>query len=222
MNESYDELLKSREVIRRLGIGYSTLLKKVKSGEIPHVRLGRHLRFRREDIEQYIGGPLPTSKAPEPPPAPPEPEPAPTPPPEEPLLDPDTWLEQYEAAGEPEPLPLDLFLTVPDEAFDAAEEVVPQFRTDGPIPASIVRNAPRSFLVSVFYDDAWHDEEGSGTAVGARWIVCDALWRAVHARPNLVDEDFVEALHDASLAMYRVAVDGDLRRWRESTDDSSG
>jgi excisionase family DNA binding protein len=226
MNDSYDELLKSREVTRRLGIAYSTLLKKVKNGEIPCVRLGKHLRFRREDIEQYIGAPLPSQQAapkPEPAavPAPVEPDP-PAPAPEEPLLDPDTWLERYEAAGKPEPLPLDLFLTVPDEAFDAAEEMVPQFRTEGLLAASIVRNAPRSFLVSIFYDGEWHDEDGAGAATGARWIACDALWRAVHAWPRAVDEDFVEALRAASIAMYRVAVEADAQRWRDSREHSSG
>ncbi|MCS7214578.1 MAG: helix-turn-helix domain-containing protein [Thermodesulfovibrio sp.] len=48
------ELLTPDEVIRILKITKRTLYHYTKTGIIPFVRLQRRIRFRREDIEQFI------------------------------------------------------------------------------------------------------------------------------------------------------------------------
>jgi excisionase family DNA binding protein len=217
--DKYDELLSSREVTRRLSIAYSTLRKKVNNGEIPSVRCGRNFRFRRGDIEQYIGGVLPSQQAPELV-ARPEPDPDPVPAASEEPLDDRTWLQRYEAAGRPESLPLDLFLTVPDAAFDLSGEMLPQFRTAGPVAAVIVRNAPRSFLVSVCCAGKWEDVDDAANTTDARWLACDALWATIHDKPHAVTEAFVEDLCRASVRMHRLHVVEDAQLWRDKCNEA--
>jgi len=50
------EFLSIEDVAIYLGIKKSTLYSKVKSGEIPHYRLGRLLKFRKEDIDRWMEG----------------------------------------------------------------------------------------------------------------------------------------------------------------------
>jgi excisionase family DNA binding protein len=42
------------EVLRALGMGKSWTYRRIKSGEIPSVRLGRSIKVRREDLEEYL------------------------------------------------------------------------------------------------------------------------------------------------------------------------
>ena len=50
------EFLSIEDVAIYLGIKKSTLYSKVKTGEIPHYRLGRLLKFRKEDIDRWMEG----------------------------------------------------------------------------------------------------------------------------------------------------------------------
>jgi len=50
------EFLSIEDVAIYLGIKKSTVYSKVKSGEIPHYRLGRLLKFRKEDIDRWMEG----------------------------------------------------------------------------------------------------------------------------------------------------------------------
>ena len=50
------EFLSIEDVAIYLGIKKSTLYSKVKSGEIPHYRLGHLLKFRKEDIDRWMEG----------------------------------------------------------------------------------------------------------------------------------------------------------------------
>ncbi len=43
------------EVSKRLGIGRGAVYELVSRNEIPHIRLGRSIRFDMERIEQWIG-----------------------------------------------------------------------------------------------------------------------------------------------------------------------
>jgi predicted DNA-binding transcriptional regulator AlpA len=50
-----DRLIKEREVLRLLSICRPTLFNKVRSGALPQpVRIGRALRWRMSDIENFI------------------------------------------------------------------------------------------------------------------------------------------------------------------------
>ena len=51
-------LLRAREVAHRLGVDPKRVRELVASGDLQSVRLGGHgwHRFRREDVEQLIGG----------------------------------------------------------------------------------------------------------------------------------------------------------------------
>ena len=42
------------EVCRALGMGKSWTYRRIKSGEIPSVKLGRSIKVRREDLEEYL------------------------------------------------------------------------------------------------------------------------------------------------------------------------
>lgn len=225
--EDYGVLLTAREVAKRLNMGYTTLLKKVKKGEVPYLRIGKSLRFRRDEIETFIGGPLPVARKP----APPEPQAAPTletgtlltTAPAPPVLVPRVWLERYHHEGRPDPLPLDLFLTVPPDAFDQCEEAIPQFRAEGAISAIIVRNAPRSYLASIGAQGHWRDLETATHLDNARWQIHDALWAEVHNTPQHYGRQFVETLRDATLAAYHVQVTLAFARWRrEHGEDNVG
>jgi len=42
------------EVCQELGMGKSWVYKKIKSGEIPSVKLGRNIKVRRQDLQEYF------------------------------------------------------------------------------------------------------------------------------------------------------------------------
>ncbi len=48
------DLLSIPEVCQELGMGKSWVYKKVKSGEIPSVKLGRTIKVARRDLEAYL------------------------------------------------------------------------------------------------------------------------------------------------------------------------
>ena len=48
------QLLSIVEVCRTLGMGKSWTYRKLKSGEIPSVKLGRSIKIRRDDLEDYL------------------------------------------------------------------------------------------------------------------------------------------------------------------------
>ena len=50
--ENESKLLSPSETMHVLGISYSTLLRKVKSGEIPFIKIGKALRFPQSYFEE--------------------------------------------------------------------------------------------------------------------------------------------------------------------------
>ena len=48
------QLMSIDEVCRALGMGKSWTYRKLKSGEIPSVKLGRSIKVKREDLEEYL------------------------------------------------------------------------------------------------------------------------------------------------------------------------
>ena len=48
------ELLSIPEVCQELGMGKSWVYRKLKSGEIPSIKLGHNIKVKREDLEQYL------------------------------------------------------------------------------------------------------------------------------------------------------------------------
>ncbi len=60
MPESRDggslELLSIAEVCTALGMGKSWTYRRIRSGEIPSVKLGRSIKIRRSDLEGYLEG----------------------------------------------------------------------------------------------------------------------------------------------------------------------
>ena len=48
------ELLSIEEVCRALGMGKSWTYRRIKSGEIPSVKLGRSIKVKRQDLEEYL------------------------------------------------------------------------------------------------------------------------------------------------------------------------
>jgi excisionase family DNA binding protein len=48
------ELLSITEVCQELGMGKSWVYRRIQSGEIPSVKLGRNIKVRREDLEGYL------------------------------------------------------------------------------------------------------------------------------------------------------------------------
>ena len=48
------ELLSIEEVCQELGMGKSWVYKRLKTGEIPSVKLGHNIKVKREDLEQYL------------------------------------------------------------------------------------------------------------------------------------------------------------------------
>jgi|SRR5215212_9996256 len=48
------QLLSMDEVCRTLGMGKSWTYRRIKSGEIPSVKLGRSIKVRQEDLEEYL------------------------------------------------------------------------------------------------------------------------------------------------------------------------
>jgi excisionase family DNA binding protein len=51
------QLLSIAEVCQELGMGKSWVYRRIKSGEIPSVKLGHNIKVRREDLEQYLRQP---------------------------------------------------------------------------------------------------------------------------------------------------------------------
>lgn len=49
-----DPLVKVEDVAKRLGVNPIYVYKLVESGDIRYTRLGRRLKFRPEDVEDYI------------------------------------------------------------------------------------------------------------------------------------------------------------------------
>jgi excisionase family DNA binding protein len=49
-----EQLLTVHDVSRRWQVPVSWAYLKAETGELPHVKLGRYLRFRAEDIETYL------------------------------------------------------------------------------------------------------------------------------------------------------------------------
>ena len=47
-------VLDARDAARYLALGLDTLYRLVRGGELPHVRVGKSIRFRPEDLEQYL------------------------------------------------------------------------------------------------------------------------------------------------------------------------
>ena len=48
------DLFSVMEVCEELGMGKSWVHRKIKSGEIPSIRLGNNIKVRREDLEEYL------------------------------------------------------------------------------------------------------------------------------------------------------------------------
>ena len=48
------DLLSMAEVCQELGMGKSWVYHRIKSGEIPSVKLGRNIKVTREDLDQYL------------------------------------------------------------------------------------------------------------------------------------------------------------------------
>ena len=48
------KLLSVLEVCQELSMGKSWVHQRIKSGEIPSVRLGRNIKVRREDLDDYV------------------------------------------------------------------------------------------------------------------------------------------------------------------------
>ncbi len=50
------DLLSITDVCRELGMGKSWVYRRIQSGEIPSVKLGRNIKVRREDLQGYLEG----------------------------------------------------------------------------------------------------------------------------------------------------------------------
>ena len=47
-------LLSLKEVCQELGMSKGWVYQRIRSGEIPHVKLGHNIKVRREDLEAYL------------------------------------------------------------------------------------------------------------------------------------------------------------------------
>ena len=54
--EEVQALLSIDDVRQELGMGKSWVYGRIKSGDIPSVKLGRNIKVRREDLEAYLEG----------------------------------------------------------------------------------------------------------------------------------------------------------------------
>src|SRR5919112_1348331 len=50
------DLLSITDVCKELGMGKSWVYRRIQSGEIPSVKLGRNIKVRREDLQGYLEG----------------------------------------------------------------------------------------------------------------------------------------------------------------------
>jgi excisionase family DNA binding protein len=48
------ELLSLKEVCQELGMSRGWVYQRIRSGEIPHVKLGHNIKVRREDLQAYL------------------------------------------------------------------------------------------------------------------------------------------------------------------------
>ncbi len=48
------DLLSITDVCQELGMGKSWVYRRIQSGEIPSVKLGRNIKVKREDLEEYL------------------------------------------------------------------------------------------------------------------------------------------------------------------------
>ena len=51
---SLRDLLSVTEVCQELGMGKSWVYKRIRSGEIPSVKLGHNIKVKREDLQEYL------------------------------------------------------------------------------------------------------------------------------------------------------------------------
>src|ERR671916_541570 len=49
------QLLSIAQVCQEIGMGKSWVYRRLRSGEIPSIRLGRTIKVRRDELEQYLG-----------------------------------------------------------------------------------------------------------------------------------------------------------------------
>ena len=54
--EQQMELLTVGEVCQQLGMGKSWVYRRIRSGEIPSVKLGRTVKVQRKELQEYLGG----------------------------------------------------------------------------------------------------------------------------------------------------------------------
>jgi excisionase family DNA binding protein len=59
-------LMTVKEVAAYLNVNPMTVYRAVETDTLPHLRLGRAIRFRREDVDAYLEGPKPVTPTPEP------------------------------------------------------------------------------------------------------------------------------------------------------------
>src|SRR5215204_5588100 len=48
------DLLSIPQICQELGMGKSWIYRRLKSGEIPSIKLGHNIKIKREDLEQYL------------------------------------------------------------------------------------------------------------------------------------------------------------------------
>jgi excisionase family DNA binding protein len=53
-NGAGHELLSLKEVSQELGMSRGWVYQRIRSGEIPHVKLGHNIKVRREDLQAYL------------------------------------------------------------------------------------------------------------------------------------------------------------------------
>lgn len=53
-NGGVPRVLDAQRAARYLSLGLDTLYRLVRSGELPHTRIGKSIRFRPEDLDEYI------------------------------------------------------------------------------------------------------------------------------------------------------------------------
>ena len=54
VNQRGLDLLSITDVCQELGMGKSWVYRRIQSGEIPSVKLGRNIKIKREDVDKYL------------------------------------------------------------------------------------------------------------------------------------------------------------------------